>query len=216
MRQIACILFLSAAAVAVARAAEAAPQLDPLLKGIEERYNKAKTVQVDFVQTYTDRARKTTEKGTLFLRRPGKMRWQYSSPAGKLWISDGKTVYSYDPEEKRAEKSKFKDEDDLRAPFAFLLGKLNFHDQFGKFDMTPEGNDFKVIAIPKSDKMLYTEVSFVVSPDFVIKRLSVKGQDGSAMDYLFDNEKRDAKLTNALFQFAPPAGVEIVDSSKGN
>ncbi|HEY7338672.1 MAG TPA: outer membrane lipoprotein chaperone LolA [Bryobacteraceae bacterium] len=215
MRQVACILFLSAATVSVVRAA-ATPQLDPLLKGVEERYNKAKTVQVDFVQTYTDRSRKTTEKGTLFLRRPGKMRWQYSSPAGKLWISDGKTVYDYDPKEKRAEKSKFKDEEDLRAPFAFLLGKLNFHDQFGRFDMTPEGPDFKIVAIPKSDKMLYTEVSFVVSPDFVIKKLSVKGQDGSTMDYVFDNEKRDAQLSDALFRFAPPAGVEIVDSSKGN
>lgn len=192
------------------------PKLDSMLKGIEERYNKAKTVQVDFVQTFTDRARKTTEQGTLFLERPGRMRWQYSSPAGKLWVCDGQIVSAYDPERKRVEKSKLKNEEDLRAPFAFLLGKLHFHDQFGMFDMTQEGPDTKIVAKPKSDKLLYTEVAFVAAPDFTIKRVTVKGQDGSVMDYVFENEKRDPLLTDALFKFVPTGDVEVIDSSKVN
>jgi outer membrane lipoprotein carrier protein len=216
MRQLVYISFLTAAMLSAARAADPAPKLDPLLKGIEDRYNKSKTVQVDFVQTYTDRARKTTEKGTLFLKRPGRMRWQYSSPAGKLWVCDGQIVSAYDPEQKRVEKSKLKNDEDLRAPFAFLLGKLHFHDQFGRFDMNPEGPDTKIIAIPKSDKMVYTEVAFVASPDFTIKRVIVKGQDGSVMDYVFENEKRDPLLPDALFKFTPPGDVEVVDSSKVN
>jgi outer membrane lipoprotein carrier protein len=216
MRQLVYISFLTAAMLSAARAADQAPKLDPLLKGIEDRYNKSKTVQVDFVQTYIDRARKTTEKGTLFLQRPGRMRWQYSSPAGKLWVCDGKIVSAYDPVRKRVEKSKLKNEEDLRAPFAFLLGKLDFHDQFRKFEPTPEGSDTKIVATPKSDKLLYTEVTFVASPDFTIKRVIVKGQDGSIMDYVFENEKRDPLLTEALFKFTPPGDVEVVDSSKVN
>src|SRR5215471_10455649 len=162
---------LAAAGLFSASAAE----LDPLLKGIEERYNKAKTIQADFVQTYTYRGRKTTEKGTLFLRKPGRMRWQYSSPAGKVWVSDGEFVYSFDPDGKRVEKSKLKDAGDLRAPLAFLLGKLNFHEDFRQFESSPDGSDTKITALPKSDKFPYTEVSFVASPNFIIKRLSVKG-----------------------------------------
>src|SRR6516164_5851126 len=99
MRTICAILL--AAGLPAARGTD----LEPLLKGIEERYNKAKTIQVDFVQTYSYRGRKTSEKGALYLRKPGRMRWQYSSPAGKLWVSDGEFVYSYDPDEKRVEKS---------------------------------------------------------------------------------------------------------------
>src|SRR5215469_13656902 len=216
MRQLVYISFLTVAMLSAARAADQPPKLDPILKGIENRYNKAKTVQVDFVQTYTDRVRKTTETGTFFLRRPGRMRWQYSSPAGKLWVCDGQIVYSYDPEHKRVEKSKLKNEEDLRAPFAFLLGKLHFHDQFSGFDMIPEGSDTKIVAKPKSDKLLYTEVAFVASPDFTIKRVAVKGQDGSTMDYAFDNEKRDPLLAEELFKFTPPSDVEVVDSSKVN
>jgi outer membrane lipoprotein carrier protein len=207
-----------AAILFVASAAKAAPELDPILKGVEKRYNTAKTIQVDFVETYAGRARNTTEKGTLFLRRPGRMRWQYSSPPGKLWISDGQFVYSYFPDQKRAEKSKFKETDDLRAPFAFLLGKLDFYEQFSTFDMKVDGPDTKIVAFPKSDKMLYTQISFEVAPDFTIKRLAVKGQDGSSRDYVFENEKKDVLFSDAMFRFAPPAGVEVVvvDSNKGN
>src|SRR6516164_3149614 len=139
-----CVLLL-AAGFTEARGAD----LEPLLKGIEERYNKAKTLQADFVQTYTNRGRKTIEKGALYLRKPGRMRWQYSTPAGKLWVSDGEYVYAYDPEDKRVEKSKLKDAGDLRAPLAFLLGKLNFHDDFKQFTSAPQGADTKIIATPK-------------------------------------------------------------------
>ena len=205
-----------AAVLFVASAANAAPDLDQILKGVENRYNTAKTIQVDFVQTYAGRARNTTEKGTLFLRRPGRMRWQYSSPPGKQWISDGQFVYEYFPEQKRAEKSKFKETDDLRAPFAFLLGKLDFQKQFLRFETSQDGSDTKIVAFPKSDKLLYTEISFEVAPNFTIKRLLVKGQDGSARDYIFDNEKKNVPLSDTMFRFVPPAGVEVVDSNKGN
>ncbi|HEY6347420.1 MAG TPA: outer membrane lipoprotein chaperone LolA [Bryobacteraceae bacterium] len=215
-QRIRCALTWFAAVLFVASAAKAAPDLDQILKGVENRYNTAKTIQVDFVQTYAGHARNTTEQGTLFLRRPGRMRWQYSSPPGKLWISDGQWVYSYFPEQKRVEKSKFKETDDLRAPFAFLLGKLDFHEQFSKFDVTVDGSDTKIIAFPKSDKLLYTEISFEVAPDFTIKQVSVKGQDGSSTDYVFENEKKDVLFSDTMFRFAPPAGVEVVDSDKGN
>ena len=205
-------VLLLAAGLTEARGAE----LDALLKGIEERYNKAKTLQADFVQTYTERGRKTTEKGALYLRKPGRMRWQYSLPAGKLWVSDGEFVYSYDPDEKRVEKSKLKDAGDLRAPLAFLLGNLNFHDDFRQFESSPDGSDTRIKALPKSDKFPYTEVSFVASPNFSIKRLSVKGADGSVMDYTFDNEKKDPLLTDALFKFKAPPDVAVIDTSKAN
>jgi outer membrane lipoprotein carrier protein len=210
------VAVLFVASFVFSAAANAAPDVDPILKGVENRYNTAKTIQVDFLETYAGRARNTTEKGTLFLLRPGHMRWQYSSPPGKLWMSDGKDVYSYFPEQKRVEKSKFKETDDLRAPFAFLLGKLDFHEQFSKFEVSEDGPDTKIVAFPKSDKLLYTEISFEVAPNFTIKRLSVKGQDGSSTNYVFENEKKNVKFSDTMFRFTPPAGVEVVDSNRGN
>ncbi len=152
-----------------------------ILKGIEDRYNHIQTLQVEFVQTYKFRGpTRAPEKGTLFLHKPGRMRWQYSVPEGKLFISDGQFFYDYDSNaDKSATKRKIKEDDDLRGPLAFLLGKLNFNDDFGKFDASPQGADVAITAYPKSDKLDFTEVSFLAAPDFTIKELTVKGQDGN-------------------------------------
>src|SRR5579863_3823296 len=95
---------------------------DTVLKGIENRYNHIQTLQASFVQTYKFRGpTRAPEKGTLFLHKPGRMRWQYSVPEGKLFISDGQFFYDYDPADKSATKRKIKEDDDLRGPLAFLL-----------------------------------------------------------------------------------------------
>ena len=65
--------------------------LDRLLKTVENRYNHAQSIQLDFSETYAAHHRPAqTESGVLYLRKPGRMRWEYSSPAGKVFLSDGK------------------------------------------------------------------------------------------------------------------------------
>jgi outer membrane lipoprotein carrier protein len=181
------------------------------LKGVEDHYNRAQTLEVAFAESHTQHGRKQTEKGTLFLRKPGRMRWQYTTPAGKLLVSDGKFIYYYNGEN-RAEKMALKETDDMRAPLAFLLGRLNFENDFREFRAQPDRDNVFITAIPKSDKMPYSEVTFLVSPDFVIHWLSVKGQDGT-LEYVFENEKKNPPIQDSMFRFTPPPGVEYVDSS---
>lgn len=188
--------------------------LTPALKRIEDRYNRAQTLQVTFTETSLVQGRRRTEKGELFLRKPGRMRWQYTSPAGKLFVSDGKFMYLYTPDENRYEKWSLKEADDMRAPLAFLLGRLNFQKDFREFHASAQGSDLAITAIPKSDKLPYTEVTFVVAPDSTIRRLAVKGQDQSVLEFVFENEKKNPPLPDAMFRFTPPPGVEFVDSSK--
>jgi outer membrane lipoprotein carrier protein len=184
------------------------------LKGVEDRYNHVQSLELAFTETHTQQGHKRTERGELFLRKPGRMRWQYSMPAGKLFISDAKFIYSYYPDDKRAEKMKLKETDDMRAPLAFLLGHLNFHDDFRGFRAEPDGENIFITALPKSDKMPYTEVTFLVSPDFAIHYLKVKGQDGSLLEYTFENERKNPPVPDAMFQFSPPPGVEYVESAQ--
>jgi outer membrane lipoprotein carrier protein len=183
------------------------------LKGIEDRYNRTQTLQLSFTESYRQQGRARVEKGDLFLRKPGRMRWQYTAPAGKLFVSDGKFIYSYTPQDNRAEKMKLKETDDMRAPLAFLLGRLEFNKDFREFRAHPEDGGVFITAIPKSDKLPYSEVSFLAAPDFSIRRLEVKGQDNSVLRFTFENEKQDPAIQDALFQFTPPPGVEFVDSS---
>jgi len=183
------------------------------LHGIEDRYNRTQTLQLSFTESYQQGARTRVEKGELYLRKPGRMRWQYTAPTGKLFVSDGKFIYSYTPQDNRAEKMKLKETDDMRAPLAFLLGRLDFNKDFREFHARPEDGGVFITAIPKSDKLPYSEVSFLAAPDFTIRRLEVKGQDNSVLRFAFENEKKDPAIQDAMFRFTPPPGAEYVDSS---
>jgi outer membrane lipoprotein carrier protein len=187
-------------------------RLDPLLHGVESHYNQPQSLRLDFSQTYSATKRPTqVERGTLTLRKPGKMRWDYAAPAGKVFLSDGKNVFFYTPENHRLEKSKFKESEDLRAPLAFLLGKLNFRKAFRSFSSRAEGDATWVTAEPNSDQAAYTQVEFLVAPDYTIRRVRITAQDRSILDFTFSNEQMNAPVAASQFVFNPPAGTDIVE-----
>jgi outer membrane lipoprotein carrier protein len=192
----------------------APPDLPNLLKQVEKRYNSARTLQVSFEQTHKAQGRTRTESGNLTLRKPGRMRWQYARPEGKLFVSDGKNVYFYSPESNRAEKMKLRETEDMRAPMAFLLGRLDFNKDFGKFISRSEGAGTFITAVPRSEKLPYREVSFLVAPDSSIQRLIVTGQDSSVLDFTFSGEKMNPPVNDQIFRFQLPQGAEFVDSSQ--
>ena len=185
-----------------------------MLKGVEDRYNHTETLEVAFSETLTAHGRKHTEQGELYLRKPGRTRWEYKIPAGKLYGSDGKFAYSYFPDEKRFEKMSLKEAGDMKAPLGFLLGKLQFDKEFREFRTLPDGPSTFITASPKSDKLPYTEVTFLVDPNFTIRWLNVKGQDGSQLDFAFSAEKRNPPIAESMFKFTPPVGVVFTDSSQ--
>ena len=187
-------------------------KLDRLLKAVESRYNRAKTLQVLFQEDYTPQGKpRRSESGTLLLRKPGRMRWDYSQPKGKLFVSDGKFLWLYTPAENRAEKMKFQESDDMRAPLAFLLGKLNFEKEFRNLRARSDGADTRVTAEPKTDNLPYSAVEFVVTPENRIREVRVTGFDQSILSFTFDQEKVDPPLDDQLFRFQAPPGAEVVE-----
>ncbi len=192
------------------------PNLSRTLKSVEERYNRAKTLQVVFEETYTVNGRsRKAESGDLYLRKPGRMRWDYKAPAGKLFLSDGKDVFLYTPSDNSAEKMKLKESDDMRAPLAFLLGKLEFEKEFQNFQITQsDGGSLKITANPKSDRVPYREVDFFVTPEYKIRKLNITGQDSSVLTFVLSNEQVNPALDDKIFRFSLPAGATLKDGSK--
>jgi outer membrane lipoprotein carrier protein len=142
------------------------------------------------------------------------MRWAYKEPAGKLFLSDGKLIYYYNPLAKRAEKMKLKESDDFRAPLAFLLGKLDFQKDFTDFKLKNEGADRLVIARPKSEKLPYKQVEFIVSPLNEIKQLIVSGHDDAVLIFRFANERMNPALDESLFKFELPEGATWAEGTE--
>jgi outer membrane lipoprotein carrier protein len=204
-------LVLSGAALVVA----ADSPTQHILKEVERRYNRAETLQVGFSETYSGPSRAArTERGTLYLRKPGRMRWDYTSPVGKLFISDGKNLYLYVPGS-NPERMKLKETEDMRAPLAFLLGKLNFEKEFQNIEVKPEGTDQLITAEPKSGNLPYSKAEFVVSPMFEIRKLRIHNLDQSLLDFAFESEKINPPLANSLFQFRAPPGTQMVEGGGG-
>ena len=189
--------------------------LDRLLDRLEEHYNQAKTLQVNFIEQYTPSGSiRRTESGMLMLRKPGRMRGEYSLPKGKLFVSDGKFLWIYTPADNRVAKMPLKVSEDMRAPLAFLLGKLNFNKEFRNLRQQAEGASTRIFAEPKTEDLPYSAVEFLVTTENRISELKVTGFDHSILDFIFTDEKVDPPLDSKLFQFQPPAGAVVEEAEQ--
>jgi len=139
------------------------------------------------------------------------MRWDYATPAGKLFLSDGKTLWYASPATRKVERAPMKTADDFRTPLAFLLGKLNFKKTFRDFELRESGTESTVTAIPKSDRAPYSKVEFTVSASNEITRLLVTSMDETVMEFRFSGEKLNPSLGAELFRYTAPPGVEVVE-----
>lgn len=186
---------------------------DVLISGVERRYNDARTLSADFTEKFSiDGRAHRPESGQLLLRKPGRMRWTYSDPPGKLFVSDGDNVYLYTAADNRVERSKLKASEDMRAPLAFLLGKLDLKREFQSFETKPAQNGTYLIAHAKNSRLPYEQIMMLIGQDFRIKELTVTGRDGSMLSYSFSNEAVNPAIPNSAFQFKTPAGADIVDA----
>jgi outer membrane lipoprotein carrier protein len=201
-------LFFSALPLLAADAA-----LTKLLEEVERHYNSVRTLQVSFEESISGPGRpRRTESGELYLRKPGKMRWDYRTPAGKLFVSNGKDVFYYSPVSNRAEKVKLKETEDMRAPLAFLLGRLDFEKDFTNFSFKNGGGQTVIVATPKSDKLPYKQIEFSVSPQREIRRLVVTGHDAALLTFQFSNERMNPPVDDKLFRFVLPEGAQWEES----
>ena len=187
--------------------------VDQVIKKVENRYNGAKTLSVEFIEQYSIMGRgRPPEAGKLTLRKQGKMRWDYSRPAGKLFISDGKTVFLYTAADNRVEKIPMKETEDMRAPLAFLLGHLDMQKEFRDFETWDDARGRWLKARARSERTPYTDVQMLLGPNGEIEDLTVHGRDESTLHFTFTNERVNPAVPDALFHFAIPDGAQVVDA----
>ena len=93
---------------------------------LQARYQHARTLRANFFERYSDgNGGSSSESGTVYFSRPGRMRWEYESPEEKLFIVDGSNVWFYVPADHTASRAKLKESSDWRTPLALLTGKAD-------------------------------------------------------------------------------------------
>ena len=191
--------------------------LEEYVHQFESSYHAVRTLRADFTQTYVNGGRTRIESGVVCFARGGLMRWDYQRPQAKLFLSDGKTLMLYIPEEKQLTRSPLKASDDIRVPFRLLLSRLDLRRVFSRIEFAPDAlehqpTDRVLRAYPKKGfEEEYHQVLMTVSPQFDIRRLVVILPDQSTMEFSFDQIVRDVPVNRSLFRFTPPPGTEVID-----
>lgn len=184
---------------------------------VDQHYNHLRSLEAEFTELYRGSGMERTESGTLWLKKPGKMRWEYRSPKEKLFVSDGKDAWFYVPEDRQARKSAAKKLDDLRSPLAFLLGKTKLEKELRGLsiasDVVPMQNgDTMLRGVPRGLEDQVSEILIEVTQDDRISRLILQGVDGALTEYRFSAQKENVAIADGRFGFRPPTGTEVVES----
>ena len=204
----------------VSTAYAAAPDLQTVAKAVDEHYNRLRSLRAEFTEIYRGAGIDRTESGTLWLKKPGKMRWEYRSPRDKLFLSDGKDAWFYLPGDKQARKTPVRKLEDLRSPLGFLLGKTRLEKELQGLGFAPDlapvtpGN--RVLrGVPKNMAERVIQVLLEITPDNRISRIVIDEVDGSTTEYRFREQKENVGIADERFRFTPPPGVEAIDGELG-
>jgi outer membrane lipoprotein carrier protein len=188
---------------------------------VDDRYNHLQSLQAEFTQIYQGSGMERTESGTLWLKKPGKMRWEYRSPEEKLFIGDGHNGWLYLPAEKQVRKSSMKKIEDLRSPLAFLLGKTKLEKELAGLSFAPDiqtwhPDDVMLRGVPRGMEEMLRQVLLEVTPQHQIARILLYGADDSITEYRFSNQKENVMVPDAHFRFTPVTGTEVIEDEAGN
>jgi outer membrane lipoprotein carrier protein len=197
-------------------AAGRAVDVKTLAAAVDAHYNHLHSLEADFTEVYHGSGMERTETGTLWLKKPGKMRWEYRSPREKLFVSDGKDAWFYVPGDRQARKTTAKKLADIRSPLAFLLGKTKLEKELQGLSLAPdktpmESGNVVLRGVPQGLADRVSEILLEVTPDHQITRIVIQEVDGAATEYRFGEMKEDVAIGDARFDFKPPAGTETVE-----
>ncbi|MGA7565217.1 MAG: outer membrane lipoprotein carrier protein LolA [Terriglobales bacterium] len=193
-----------------------AEDIRQLALAVDDHYNHLRTLQSDFTEIYRGDGPERVESGTLWLKKPRKMRWEYRSPKDKLFISDGRVVWFYLPTERQLRRTDFSKLNDLRSPLAFLLGKTKLENELQGLskvvDQAPlNPKDTLLRGVPRRMEDQVSEVQLEIAPSDQIVRIVLMEPDGTATEFRFSDWKENVELSNSWFEFSPPPGVETID-----
>jgi outer membrane lipoprotein carrier protein len=197
-----------------AQAQNGAPGLtaDVLSSRIDHHYNSLRSLEVHFVQSYEGMGMNRRESGVLLLKKPGKMRWTYTQPDGKLFILDGHDGYFYSPGDTEVQRVPIKQLDDMRSPLRLLLGHTQLAKELNGIAIAPAADGaYTLTGIPRGLEKRVASFSVTATADGVIRSLRVEETDGIINIFTFSAEAANVPAPDASFVFNPPPGVNVVN-----
>jgi outer membrane lipoprotein carrier protein len=184
---------------------------DSLVRKVDDHYNHLSSLRAHYTEHYAGMGLDRTETGTLVLKKPGRMRWSYNEPAGKVFVLDGKFAWFYTPGDPQAQRVPAKQLDDLRSPLRFLLGHTQLKKELQHLTVVGEGTGFRISGVPQGMEQRVKLLTLDVTPMGAIERMRLEEVDGAVTEFTFSGMEENVPVKNEDFVFTPPAGVSVVN-----
>jgi outer membrane lipoprotein carrier protein len=178
---------------------------------VDKYYNSLHSLRTSFTETFRGMGIDRQESGTLLLRKPGKMRWNYDRPPGKVFVLDGKYAWFYTPGDAQVERIAASQMDDLRSPLRFLLGHTQLQKELDGLTLTSTPDGLELSGVPRGMKNRVAKIVLGVNADGVIHSMSIAETDGAETAFRFKDSEPNAPAPDADFVFQGPAGVPVID-----
>jgi outer membrane lipoprotein carrier protein len=184
-----------------------------LAQRVDRHYNQLHSLKAGFTESYQGLGMRRTESGALLLLKPGRMKWDYTSPAGKLFLLDGKYAWFYSQGDPHVQRIPAKQLDDLRSPLRFLLGHTELEKELNHLVLAPAPNGrFTLTGQPKGQEKRMSRLTLTASSDGTITGIEIEEIDGALTRFTFTAEQPNAQVPPATFHFTPPDGIPVVDA----
>jgi len=196
---------------------EAQTSAADLAAAIQKNYDSVRDFSTDFEHVYTGGVlrKQLTERGKLLVKKPGKMRWEYTAPEKKLFVSDGVKIYSYLPADRQVIVSSLPKGDEATTPALFLAGQGNLTRDFTATEVAPPrslaAGSRALRLVPRVPQAEFESLLLTVDArSLAIRGLESVDAQGGTSTFLFINLRENVGLSEKEFTFAIPRGVDVV------
>jgi outer membrane lipoprotein carrier protein len=195
----------------------AAQPLDDVIRDVEAVYGKLVDLKAEFSQSAFNKSLNQTirARGTVYLKKGGKLRWEYTDPTPQQIVSDGKTLWVFTPTLNQVNTGPAPEA--LSGPAgSFLAGLGKIREHFEARFVNPaqpkdaDGN-VRLDLTPKHPLPTLSRLILTVDPKgFLVRQAVVYDQLGNTVTMTFTKITINSGIPDTLFTFVPPTGVATV------
>ncbi len=187
-----------------------------VLAEIQKRYESTNDIEAGFLQEYIGKVMKQQlkQEGKVYFKKRGMMRWDYRTPNQKF-ISDGLTLWYFQPEENQVFVSDVSKVIKEKTPLAFLAGEGDLSRDFkiANFNesASPKEENYVLELIPRESNAVLSKLTLTVDKkSYYVVQVDVFDGLGNVTRTRFIDMKTNVGLPDSLFQFTIPPGTEVL------
>jgi outer membrane lipoprotein carrier protein len=197
-----------------------AQSVEELVRRIQNHLDEVEDFQARFTQRFHRQiiGKVIIESGMVAIKKPGRMRWDYTSPEEKLFVTDGEKTYFYIPEERQVVVSHApggalgltKD-----SPLTLLVGQARLVETFEVYpaQSEPKVGGTVLRLVPRRPQQDFEEIEIEAEAGGRVRRVCLVDSQNNRTDFFFDDIKENQNIPDTLFLFTVPSGVDIILAS---